>query len=54
MNALTSDNWWYNTGELIDMESPTAYPHGFPYCARHKNLKISSELKVDFDGARNE
>jgi len=45
MEAVNSDNGWFNICDLMEVEPKTTYPRGFPYRYRHKNPKIVSKTE---------
>lgn len=42
LEAVNSNNGWFNICSLLDVEPQTTYPRGFPYRYRHKNPEIVS------------
>ena len=45
MEAVHSNNGWFNICELMDVDPPTTYPRGFPYRVRNKAAHVASRVE---------
>ncbi len=45
MEAVNSDNGWFNICNLLEVEPKTTYPRGYPYHHRHTNPEIDNDVE---------